>query len=87
LEKQRILQEIEERATKRNDADGGASSNNNGPLTRGDWMIVPPEANRLNVGLSEMKSRTFSKSVKEDDVDQSGWTALPGQNAGKEVCF
>ncbi|KAJ3210404.1 hypothetical protein HDU82_008163 [Entophlyctis luteolus] len=42
------------------DADGESSDK---PKTRGAWMLVPPEAKKLNA----------------DDVDQSGWTRLPGE--------
>jgi hypothetical protein len=41
---------------------------------RGEWMTVPPEANRLGF---DTKSRQFSRS--KGGRDSSGWTNLPGQ--------
>ncbi|KAJ3388873.1 hypothetical protein HDU84_009380 [Entophlyctis sp. JEL0112] len=59
------------------DADGESSDK---PKTRGAWMLVPPEAKKLNAVLgTELKSRQFSRTAKQDHVDQSGWTRLPGE--------
>ncbi|KAJ3328482.1 hypothetical protein HDU76_009882 [Blyttiomyces sp. JEL0837] len=72
IERQRKLAEIEARASKRDDDD-----KNTAPQ-RGEWMLVPPEVKRLNWG-PQMASRQFSKTTKPGEVDQSGWTALPGE--------
>ncbi|TPX65220.1 hypothetical protein SpCBS45565_g05340 [Spizellomyces sp. 'palustris'] len=56
-------------------------------IVRGDWMLVPPEANRLPIAIGSMKSRQFSKSSTEKDIDQSGWTETPqdkAKNAGQK---
>ncbi|KNC99850.1 uncharacterized protein SPPG_05224 [Spizellomyces punctatus DAOM BR117] len=56
-------------------------------IVRGDWMLVPPEANRLPIAMGSMKSRQFSKSSTEKDIDQSGWTETPQdreKNAGQK---
>ncbi|KAJ3128290.1 hypothetical protein HK100_009265 [Physocladia obscura] len=49
---------------------------------RGNWMLVPPEAKKLNTILgTEMKSRQFARNAgKEEVIDQSDWTRLPNQH-------
>ncbi|KAJ3215640.1 hypothetical protein HDU67_000174 [Dinochytrium kinnereticum] len=75
IEQQRRLAEIEARARGKEKADQVKSG-------RGEWMLVPPEAARLNIGL-EMKGRQFSKTIKSGTIDQSDWTALPGERREK----
>ncbi|KAJ3047174.1 hypothetical protein HK097_000161, partial [Rhizophlyctis rosea] len=52
-------------------------------VERGEWMLVPPEVQRLGVNLDNMKSRQFSKTGRPADIDQSGWTATPQDKAKK----
>ncbi|KAJ3416916.1 hypothetical protein HDV05_007974 [Chytridiales sp. JEL 0842] len=75
MEFQRKLAEIEARAQGKslNDQDNGPQVEK-----RGDWMLVPPEARRLDITGGEMKNRQFSKRS-ADVIDSSGWTALPGE--------
>ena len=49
------------------------------PSKREDWMIQPPEANRL---LKDTKSRGFRKGG-VPEIDSSGWTKLPGNNSAR----
>ncbi|KAJ1562146.1 hypothetical protein HK405_015335 [Cladochytrium tenue] len=79
LERQERLAAIEARASRSGGAeaaDGRDSAARKGG--REEWMLVPPAPNRLGVGGPDMKSRTFSMSTRPKEVDQSGWTALPG---------
>ncbi|KAJ3295055.1 hypothetical protein HDU79_009891 [Rhizoclosmatium sp. JEL0117] len=83
LELERTRLEIESRVAKAASEASGASSS--AAPTRGAWMTVPPEAKKLNQVLgTELKHRQFSRSEKQEVVDQSGWTRLPGEK-GSEV--
>ncbi|KAI9328769.1 hypothetical protein DFJ73DRAFT_800515 [Zopfochytrium polystomum] len=77
LERQRKLAAIEARAAA--DAAADLARAAAAPAGREEWMLVPPEPSRLAIGVGqEMKPRQFSKNAKPTEVDQSGWTALPG---------
>ncbi|KAJ3294020.1 hypothetical protein HK104_004011 [Borealophlyctis nickersoniae] len=75
-ELQSRIAEIEARARKaREEAEVAAAPQK---LERGDWMTVPPEVKKIGaVGLDNMKSRQFSKTAVQSEVDQSGWTETP----------
>jgi hypothetical protein len=53
-------------------------------LKREDWMLAPPSAKRVGV-LNDQKSRSFSRHGVPEDIDQSGWVALPGDTKKKNM--
>ncbi|KAJ3073451.1 hypothetical protein HDU98_001501 [Podochytrium sp. JEL0797] len=82
LEMEKTRQEIESRAS---GVSASISEAEAEAPKRGAWMTVPPEAKKLNAILgTEMKARQFSRSAKEDKIDQSGWTKLPGEKQQDE---
>ncbi|KAJ3023703.1 hypothetical protein HKX48_001593 [Thoreauomyces humboldtii] len=78
-----VIAEVEERVARAREEE--ERKNQPEKLERGDWMLVPPEANRLlpMIGDAGMKSRQFSKKEVVVDVDQSGWTETPQERAMK----
>ncbi|KAJ3031832.1 UNVERIFIED_CONTAM: hypothetical protein HDU68_012338 [Siphonaria sp. JEL0065] len=80
IERKRL--EIEARVSGNSVKNDDGSSDSNSAPSRGAWMLVPPEVKKLNDVLgTELKHRQFSRSAKEDKIDQSGWTRLPGERA------
>ncbi|KAI9204929.1 uncharacterized protein BJ171DRAFT_91926 [Polychytrium aggregatum] len=75
-------QEIEERMQQAKSAADSQSA----PLApqRGEWMLVPPEAQRLDLG-PQMKSRQFSKVTKDADEDRSVWTDTPADREKRRL--
>ncbi|TPX69698.1 hypothetical protein CcCBS67573_g06785 [Chytriomyces confervae] len=87
MELARTRQEIESRIENQRKADEDAAGTRDGVAVRGDWMLVPPEVKKLTAILgTEMKSRQFQRaSTKEETVDQSGWTKLPGERSSDSL--
>ncbi|KAI9339382.1 hypothetical protein BDR26DRAFT_1007914 [Obelidium mucronatum] len=85
LDAERKRLEIEERVNggkKQQQDDEGQ----NGPPARGAWMLVPPEVKKLNAVLgTELKGRQFSRTAKEERIDQSAWTRLPGERVEESL--
>ncbi|KAI8581939.1 hypothetical protein K450DRAFT_229997 [Umbelopsis ramanniana AG] len=76
------INEIEERARRAKEAAEEQQNDKGGKLQRGDWMLVPPEAQFLK-GVEQGKSRQFSKSEVKNKVDNSGWTDTPADKQRK----
>ncbi|KAI8611165.1 hypothetical protein BC830DRAFT_1142321 [Chytriomyces sp. MP71] len=80
LDRERTRAEIEARIEGAASLGMQAGEGVNETLARGEWMLVPPEVKKLGAILgTEMKSRQFQRTAKEEHIDQSGWTRLPGE--------
>jgi len=76
------INEIEERARRAKEAAEEKKDNEGGKLQRGDWMLVPPEAQFLK-GVDHHKSRQFSKNEVKTKIDNSEWTDTPADKQRK----
>ncbi|TPX68458.1 hypothetical protein CcCBS67573_g07170 [Chytriomyces confervae] len=87
MELARTRQEIESRIENQRKADEDAAGTPDGVAVRGDWMLVPPEVKKLtSIFATEMKNRQFQRATtKEETVDQSGWTKLPGEKSSDSL--
>nr|KAJ3421527.1 hypothetical protein HK105_003208 [Polyrhizophydium stewartii] len=80
------LREVEERMAGKDTGDaakggdGSSKGNSAQGVQREDWMTVPPEARRLDLGL-QTKPRQFSATTKPKTVDSSMWTESPEERA------